>query len=72
MTFKEEISYILRHQCSSIDFVEKDDHLIVNLDCRAICGYAIADLDYYARQNNLRGPVVTIQSIEDPKIQIIL
>lgn len=69
---KEEIARILRDQCNTITFKEEDDHLIVNLDCKAICGYAIADLEEYARRHNISGPVVTIQSITNPQMQIIL
>ena len=69
---KEEIAHILRHQSDKITFEEKGDRLIVNLDCTALCGYAIVDLDNLARRNNLAGPVITIQSIDNPKMQIIL
>lgn len=69
---KEEIARILRLQCDAINFEEKGSHLIVNLDCNAICGFAIADLEEYTRQHNIPGPVVTIQSISNPKLQIIL
>ena len=69
---KEEIAYILRHQCNNITFEEKGELLIVNLDCTALCGYAIVELDNLARRNNIPGPVITIQSISNPKMQIIL
>lgn len=68
---KEDILRILCLQSDEITIAEKDGNYIVNLNCFALAGFAIADLFSYARLNN-RTCVVTIQSIDNPKMQIIL
>ena len=68
---KNEIRRILAGQTDNISFVEKGDRLLVNLDCYAIAGYAAEEILDLARKNN-RGCVFSIQTIDDPRLQITL
>ena len=61
-------------QCNSLhitDVEEKDGALIVNTDIYAIPGYLIEQLIKAGREENKATPVITIVSVEKPRIQLI-
>lgn len=70
---KNEILRILANQCdpAKISFEDKNGNTLVNLPCYALTGCAAEDLNKWARENK-RTCVITIQSIVDPYLQIIL
>ena len=70
---KAKIAYILRFDCwgKAIDFVESEDHITANLDCYALTASAAGEINELSREAH-RSCIITIQDINNPKLQIVL
>lgn len=65
------ISDILKYECGEITYQHTDGKLVADLDCYAITGYSAKALLELAREND-RTCIITIQAIDNPKLQIVL
>ena len=64
-------SDILKYECGEITYQHTDGKLVADLDCYAICGYTAKALVDLAREND-RTCIITIQAMDNPKLQIVL
>ena len=67
----DRLTAILQYESKEITYGVKDEDIVADLDCYAITGTTAAQINDFSREVG-KPCVITIKSVADPKIQIVL